>query len=392
MSKINIIELNSNNFSLYKQPITELYKNVFHNWLAENPEDDKKIERKFERYISYKASSFFLLFEGETLIGYCGGFSANAKFITTKNKVVWNELSAFLDLKKTFYIVGLGTLAPYRRRGYAKQLLEKIISQNKEIFPFFLIKTFDTNTEALNLYQNHFHFKRNFVSQGKTSKGIFLTLDKSIKKVKFIDLLPIVVKESGDDLVEISKIDPSIKVGKEKFDTPNLKVRKDVALKLKSINKKLMSESYNRYCLNITSAYQDVHSQKKNFVMYRDKLAQKRIESENLYDFIEQIHQYVSVPSVAGYPTGGAIDLTIFDNDTENFLNMGSCIYEFSSSKASWFAESLNNKQRKNRQLLFELMVSENFAPFWKCWWRYSYGDKSWAKYYDKENAIYDHI
>jgi D-alanyl-D-alanine dipeptidase len=37
-------------------------------------------------------------------------------------------------------------------------------------------------------------------------------------------------------------------------------------------------------------------------------------------------------------------------------------------------------------------MLGVGFAPFDGEWWHFSYGDKEWAAYYNKPNAVYEQI
>ena len=42
--------------------------------------------------------------------------------------------------------------------------------------------------------------------------------------------------------------------------------------------------------------------------------------------------------------------------------------------------------------MLREYMIKEGFAPYDGEWWHFSYGDKEWAFYYDKEKALYNQV
>lgn len=62
---------------------------------------------------------------------------------------------------------------------------------------------------------------------------------------------------------------------------------------------------------------------------------------------MKYIHLHVTVPDVAGHPTGGAIDLTVAD-DREP-LDMGSAYGDFSTPLYHAFAEGTTEAQRANR-------------------------------------------
>lgn len=398
MSQITTVRLDSFNFVLYQKQLIQLYKNVFQDWINEQTLDDSKIAQKFQKHLSYNGSYFLLLLDSGKVIGYCGGFSAYAKYLSlrkkshSKNRIQWEQLYTSLDFNKTFYIVGLGIDKTYQRKGHAKKLLEEVILYNREYFTLFLIKTFQDNISALNLYHKHFHFQTSLAY----NNSVFLSLDKTIKKINFTELMSVVAEESGEELIEITEVDNTILLEQINFDRLNnnnsIKVRRNVGYKLKRINDKLKAGFGSRFCLNIVSAYQDVEHIAKRFEEYRQELSNQKVESKNLYDFIDQLHQCVGVPTISGYTTGGMLDITIYDNVLDNFLNMGCLVYEYSSHRSSWFAVGLNQEEKRNRQFLLDLMLSENFAPYWRCWWRFSYGDKEWARYYERKHAIYDQI
>jgi D-alanyl-D-alanine dipeptidase len=111
-------------------------------------------------------------------------------------------------------------------------------------------------------------------------------------------------------------------------------------------------------------------------------------------DLIEKTHNCVAVPDVAGHPCGAAIDITII-NENGKKLDMGTKIYysDFNSTdKIITYSNKITKKQLENRLKLHDLMICENFAPFYGEWWHFSYGDCEWAAFYGKPNTIYKPI
>lgn len=108
-------------------------------------------------------------------------------------------------------------------------------------------------------------------------------------------------------------------------------------------------------------------------------------------DLLETTHQFVSLPTLAGYPTGGAIDLTIMYADKE--LNMGGTIEDFTSpEKFPTYSTHISTEELENRLLLHDLMVEEGFAPCYKKWWHFSYGDLEWGAFYNLSESLYSPI
>lgn len=216
------------------------------------------------------------------------------------------------------------------------------------------------------------------------------------KIAKYKDLLCISVIDNGEKLINISKnltdcICVCHKPDMKKYTGDEVWVRESIANKLKKISEKLKNKKSN-YLLKIVYGYRHIDVQKDYFKKRRDflKIQNPTFSKEKLD---ELTHSEVAHPSVAGHPTGGAIDITIFDLNQNRDLDMGTSIADFSNEeKIKTFYKKLTKKQKENRLLLHDLMKSENFAPFYGEWWHFSYGDKEWAWFYNKNNALYNQI
>jgi zinc D-Ala-D-Ala dipeptidase len=107
-------------------------------------------------------------------------------------------------------------------------------------------------------------------------------------------------------------------------------------------------------------------------------------------ELIFKTHLLTAFPDVAGHCTGGAIDITIEDENGE--IDMGCKIADFSSNLIETYSDGLTDEQIKNREILRNVLIEQDFAPFDGEWWHFSYGDREWAFFYNKNNAIYDKI
>ena len=104
---------------------------------------------------------------------------------------------------------------------------------------------------------------------------------------------------------------------------------------------------------------------------------------------IEKAHLMIAYPSVAGHTTGGAIDLTIKIGDT--LLDMGCEIGDFDKEEYLPVKNPyITKEQFENRLMLRKMMIRHEFAPFNGEWWHFSFGDREWAKIYNKKCAIFD--
>ena len=107
-------------------------------------------------------------------------------------------------------------------------------------------------------------------------------------------------------------------------------------------------------------------------------------------------HTRAAKPSVAGHATGGAIDLTIFDLEQGEDVDMGVPVYRAAINEAGRkiYTESpeIGEEFLSNRLLLREVMASVGFAPFSGEFWHFSYGDREWAAKLGKKKAFYDQL
>jgi D-alanyl-D-alanine dipeptidase len=214
------------------------------------------------------------------------------------------------------------------------------------------------------------------------------------KIITYRELAAISTEENNEPLVNVKHYDPNIiaqyqnnnmfpYTGKQIF------VRDTVARKLARINKALIK--YGKFRLKVVYGYRHPNVQKRYFEKKRNQLRRQYpfLTEEELNNLT---HNFVAVPSVAGHPTGGAVDATIVDAQGKE-LDMGTKIGDFSDpEKIKTFSKKISKKQLKNRLLLHEVMVKEGFAPFYGEWWHFSYGDREWACFYGKKRSIYSPI
>lgn len=105
-------------------------------------------------------------------------------------------------------------------------------------------------------------------------------------------------------------------------------------------------------------------------------------------------HRQVAVPELAGHPAGAAVDVRLLQGDAP--LDLGTDIWEYKDGlegkKIYYAAPNTSPNAKKSRALLRSVMLASGFAPYDGEWWHFSYGDKEWARYYDKPAALYDQI
>jgi len=163
-----------------------------------------------------------------------------------------------------------------------------------------------------------------------------------------------------------------------------------------SVNKRLLKAElqlrrlHPNYQLILFCGYRSLETQTKRFLEVLSNLTKKYFE--NPLDLYESVHRKVAVPTVAGHPTGGAVDIAIFDIGANRLLDFGSLLYDYSTKKHYSFYPGLKKIQKYNRQLLRKVMMMSGFAPFDGEWWHFSFGDREWAFYYQKKTAKYKQV
>ena len=214
------------------------------------------------------------------------------------------------------------------------------------------------------------------------------------RMVKYRDLLSIAVKDNHEYFVYLdSKTIPN-KYAKgmddvKKIFGPRILVRKSVYVRIKNAQNNLKKINKN-YSLLVTYGYRSLERQTDRFLW---QLGEKsNMFFEDPVELYEAVHRNVAVPAVAGHPTGGAIDIVIIDLSTNDVLDFGSSQYDYSTKNTYVFTNQISEKQKANRMLLRKILLEVGFAPFDGEWWHFSYGDKEWAFYYKRQNAIYGQI
>ncbi len=214
------------------------------------------------------------------------------------------------------------------------------------------------------------------------------------KILQYKDLIKIKEGEDGNPLVVLQQVAPMIKCQYEKDDMfsqtgDDILVRGDVANKLVQVANNLKAISGD-YKLKVVYGYRSPDIQKKYFDKRKEELQTKYNEISN-DELLELTHSFVAFPDVAGHVTGGAIDLTIESLDQS--LDMGSEIANYSDEDiVKTFSKKITTAQLANRLLLRDLMMAEGFAPFYGEWWHFSYGDREWASFYNKNSSLYSKI
>lgn len=154
-----------------------------------------------------------------------------------------------------------------------------------------------------------------------------------------------------------------------------------VAMKLKEYN--------NNYKLIVVFGFRDMKLQEKYFYEIYENVKNNFDDKMEMYEYI---HEKIAVPEVAGHPTGGAVDVAIYDEKENKIIDFGSKILDWNTIQCYYYSENISKEAIENRKLLRKVMIKEEFAPYDGEWWHFSYGDREWAFYYKKSEALYKQV
>lgn len=204
----------------------------------------------------------------------------------------------------------------------------------------------------------------------------------------YMDLVDITVNDNGEPMAELIT-SPHLLVDQRYPDMrpvtgDKIFVRQTVKAMLGAVCLGLAEKDANLQ-LQVVFGYRSLNIQSKNHEKEKRKL-QNQFSG---LDLIEAAHRRVAEPSVAGHPTGGAVDVQLARNGVP--LPFGTNIRDFVLES---YAKSpfIYPVPERNRVLLREAMIEGGFAPFDGEWWHFSYGDREWAKVCEKPEAIYQQI
>ena len=149
----------------------------------------------------------------------------------------------------------------------------------------------------------------------------------------------------------------------------------------------------------IWDVYRPWDLQNELYYAYKpDIIKQFKLEKLSAEEQEGIINTYVAIPSkdkdlLPAHTTGGAIDLTIINNETMKDLDFGIEFDAFSDLTNTTAYE--NNEEdetiKNNRRLLYNIMTQAGFTNLPSELWHYDYGDGNWG-YYNKRKAIYEGV
>lgn len=112
----------------------------------------------------------------------------------------------------------------------------------------------------------------------------------------------------------------------------------------------------------------------------------KTDQEQLLLDFVAPV-----LPNfISPHLTGGALDVTLFNRQTKDWLDMGSDFDEPTErSHTSYYEKFPDQDACEHRRLLYHVMTSAGFTNLPTEWWHFDFGNALWALYTQNDHAIY---
>ncbi|GAA0312987.1 M15 family metallopeptidase [Psychrobacter aestuarii] len=96
---------------------------------------------------------------------------------------------------------------------------------------------------------------------------------------------------------------------------------------------------------------------------------------------------------ISPHLTGGSVDITLFDINSGEWLDMGAGFDEPTERSYTHFYEDQPESAAcGNRRLLYWAMASVGFSNLPTEWWHFDYGNALWAHYANEQHALYGAI
>lgn len=212
------------------------------------------------------------------------------------------------------------------------------------------------------------------------------------KFLQYSDLKDVKVKENWEEFVIVPELEnlwaKYFKDDMKEYFDWKIIVRKTVWEKLERISN-FLKENNPNLKLIVTYWYRTLEIQTKYFNKRLKKIIEENPNISDDEELIEIAHRWAAFPEVAGHPTGWAVDLTLYDIEKQEYLDMWTDPWDYSTKKCYLNSPEITEEQKENRDFLQKLMTKEWFSPYLWEWWHFSFWDIENTVFKNKKEAIY---
>lgn len=219
----------------------------------------------------------------------------------------------------------------------------------------------------------------------KTKQSILLL------SISFFSILSIQSQELAKNFIHLNKVDKTIKIELRYLSSNNfigkpidgyhkntLIVTKPTAIALKKIQQILLNFGLS---LKIFDGYRPQQSV-DHFVRWA-RVLDDTLMKKKYYPKVRKSELFKQgyIASKSGHTRGSTVDLTIIDLKSGKELDMGSP-YDYFGVQSHPHYSKITKKQRSNRLLLRNLMITNGFIPYENEWWHFTLKKEPFPKTY----------
>ena len=199
--------------------------------------------------------------------------------------------------------------------------------------------------------------------------------------VQIINSVPI--DDNKEDLINIRE-DKTLFFADKIKNREKIFLRKTVYEKLKEAQKYLPKNYY----FKIYSAFRSLEEQQKLWDA-KYSLMHSRYLNLSEEEIIKKTRAVCADPryGFGGHQTGGAVDISLCDNRGKDY-QMGTQ-YSENNDKTQTKSKKVSIIERENRYILTNALTKVGFVNYPAEWWHFSYGDRLWAAYGNKNKCFY---
>ena len=84
----------------------------------------------------------------------------------------------------------------------------------------------------------------------------------------------------------------------------------------------------------------------------------------------------------SGHSRGSTVDVSLIDIKTNKELDMGT-IFDYFGIESSTFYKNINEDQKANRMILYEIMTKHGFKNYSKEWWHFTFENEPFQKHFN---------
>jgi D-alanyl-D-alanine dipeptidase len=153
---------------------------------------------------------------------------------------------------------------------------------------------------------------------------------------------------------------------------------KEATIALKNVQEQLLKKNLS---LKIYDAYRPQKA--VNYFWKWSKNLNDTLMKQQYYPNLKK-HDIFTRQFIAKYSrhsSGSTVDVTIVDNVTGKELDMGTP-YDFFGEESSINFKGINETQQKNRMLLLQIMLRNEFRNYPKEWWHYTLKNEPFKNHY----------